>query len=115
MAKAKQKREPPDENVSLSVPTRGAKAGRANTPALVTDAGNVLAANASRKAWAVVNCGQNPLFVRLGASASSTVFHFVLKGCTGNDDGSGGAITDEIYTGIVSIAGTNPRCVVTEL
>ena len=42
----------------------------------------------------------------------------VLKGGTGNDDGNGASLFQDagvIYTGIITIAGTTPRYVVTEL
>lgn len=88
-----------------------------NTPAIAS-AATALAANPARGAWMIQNLGTNPLFVRLGASASTTVFHTVLKGGTSNDDGTGGALSQEagvVYQGIVTIAGTSPRYVVTEL
>lgn len=91
------------------------KTNVANTPAIITAAGTVLAANQNRRAWAIQNLGTNPLFVRLDASASTSVFHFILKGATGADDGTGGYFSDDIHTDAVSVAGTSPRCVVTEL
>jgi hypothetical protein len=66
----------------------------------------------------IQNLGTNPLFVRLGSGASTTVFNFILKGGTGNDDGLGGyyeKLDGTIFTGIITIAGTNPRYVATEL
>ena len=94
-----------------------APVGTANTPAIAS-AATALAANSARGAWMIQNLGTNALFVRLGASASSTVFHVVLKAATGNDDGTGGSFAQEagvIWTGIVSIAGTTPRYTVTQL
>lgn len=88
----------------------------ANTPAIVTAAASdALAANAARKLWSIQNLGTNPLFVRLGTGATTALFHFVLKAGSANDDGSGGFMSDEIWKGIVSYAGTSPRLVVTEL
>lgn len=90
----------------------------ANTPSIVTSAGNALAANTSRKGWMIQNVGTNPIFVRLAASASSSVFHVVLKGGSGDSDGLGASyeqMSGVIYTGIVSVAGTTPKFVVTEL
>lgn len=89
----------------------------ANTPAIASST-TALDANSVRGAWMIQNLGTNPLFVRLGAGASSTVFHAVLKAGSGNDDGSGGILAQEngiIWTGIVSIAGTSPRYTVTEI
>lgn len=92
----------------------------ANTPAILTPTtGNtILASNPARAAFTIQNLGTNALFVRLGAGATTSVFHVVLKGGTGNDDGSGGILSMEsgtIYTGAISVAGTSPRLVVTEL
>lgn len=83
----------------------------ANTPSIASST-TVSIANSKRIAWNIQNLGQNPLFVLLGAGASTTVFHIVLKAATSNDDGTGGAVGQEtgvIYTGIISIAGTSPR------
>lgn len=91
--------------------------GNLNTPSIAS-AATALAANTSRIAWMIQNLGTNALFVRLGASASITVFHMVLKAGTANDDGAGGSFSQMegvIYTGIVTIAGTSPRYVVTEI
>lgn len=88
-----------------------------NTPE-ISSSTTALAANASRGAWMIQNLGTNALFVRLGSGASSTVFHVVLKAGTGNDDGTGGTFAQEtgvVYDGLVTIAGTSPRYVVTEL
>jgi len=88
-----------------------------NTPSIQSSA-TALADSAGRRiSWSIQNLGTNALFVRLGDSASTTVFHFVLKGGTGNDDGSGGVVSQEngvIYTGIISVAGTSPRYTVLE-
>lgn len=89
----------------------------ANTPS-IADATTAIASNPARSGWQIQNLGTNPLFVRLGASASTTVFHAVLKGGTANDDGLGASINQmagTVYTGEVSIAGTAPRYAVLEI
>lgn len=89
----------------------------ANTPSIASDA-TALASNTARGAWHIQNLGTNPLFVRLGAGASTTVFHFVLKGGSGNDDGLGASVgynEGTVYTGIITIAGTSPRYTALEL
>ncbi|MAH45441.1 hypothetical protein CMI37_06410 [Candidatus Pacearchaeota archaeon] len=94
-----------------------APVGSANTPS-VASAATALAANTARGAWMIQNLGTNTLFVNMGGTASTTVFHVVLKGGTGNDDGLGGSFAQEsgvIFTGAVTIAGTTPRYTVTEL
>ena len=83
----------------------------ANTPSIASDA-TALAANADRRSWSIQNLGTNALFVRLGAAASTTVFHYALKAGTVNDDGTGGSVNQEgsaVYTGVITIAGTSPR------
>lgn len=86
----------------------------ANTPSIAS-AATALAANSNRKSWRIQNLGQNPLFVRLGVGASTTVFHIVLNAGTNNDDGTGGILEDDSWVGLVSIAGTSPRYTATEL
>lgn len=89
----------------------------ANTPSILTSAGTALASNPARISWSIQNLGTNPLFVLRGSGASSTVFHTVLKGSTGTDDGTGGFIAEEagtIYAGLITVAGTSPRFVVFE-
>jgi hypothetical protein len=93
------------------------RADTANTPAIIATA-TAIAANTNRRAWEIQNLGQNALFVRLGASASTTVFHFVLKAGSANDDGNGGSVGQSvgtIYAGIITIAGTSPRYTTMEL
>lgn len=91
--------------------------GNSNTPAIASDA-TALAANTARVAWSIQNLGTNALFVNLGGTASTTVFHVVLKAAAGADDGSGGVVSQEsgvVFTGKITIAGTSPRYTVTEL
>lgn len=85
-----------------------------NTPA-INNSGTALSANSNRRLWSIQNLGTNPLYVRLGAGASTTVFHVALKASTVQDDGSGGYIVDEMWKGAVSVAGTSPRYTVTEM
>ena len=89
-----------------------------NTPAIVTSAGDIAVANNDRYSWAIQNVGTNPLFIRLGGTASSTVYHYVLKGGTGASDGLGGSVSQEgstVFTGNISVAGTTLKAVLTEL
>lgn len=91
--------------------------GNPNTPSIASST-TALAANQARVAFMIQNLGQNPLFVRLGSGASSSVFHVVLKAGSANDDGTGGTFAMEsgvVYNGIITIAGTSPRYCVTEL
>ena len=89
-----------------------------NVPAIVTSAGVVLEANEDRYSWSIQNVGTNPIFVNFGGTASTTVFHSILKGGSGDSDGLGGSMGHEgstVFTGAISIAGTTPKVVVTEL
>lgn len=97
---------------------RGARApvGSSNTPSVAT-AATALAANGQRGSWSIQNQGTNVLFVRLGASASTTVYHYTLKAAAGAADGSGGILVQDgpvVYTGIVTVDGTSPSYTVWE-
>lgn len=99
----------------MSFPIQGSL--RSSTPSIAS-AATALALNEARYGFVIQNLGQNPLFVRLGASASTTVFTVVLKGGTSNDDGTGGSYTmqgDAVWCGEVSVAGTSPRYSATEI
>lgn len=88
-----------------------------NTPAIAS-ATTAIAANPERKAWSIQNLGTNTLFVRLGSGATTSIFHYVLKGGTGNDDGTGGSVSQTdgvVFIGEISIAGTSPRYTVAEM
>ncbi len=88
-----------------------------NVPTIAS-AATAIASNQDRRGWSIQNVGTNPLFVNLGGTASSTVYHFVLKGGSGNDDGLGAMVSQTagtIFTGIITIAGTSPRYVVLEM
>lgn len=94
-----------------------------NTPSIASDAtalasANVGAETGNRRGWSIQNLGTNTLFVRLASGASTTVFHIVLKGGTGNDDGLGGSTGQTqgaVYQGEITIAGTSPRYTVLEM
>lgn len=88
-----------------------------NTPSIAS-AATAIAANANRKAWSIQNLGTNVLFVRLGTGATTSIFHYCIKGGSGNDDGTGGSVSQTdgvVFTGEISIAGTSPRYVVSEM
>ena len=90
----------------------------ANTPSILTTAGTAIAANSARRGWSIQNVGQNPVFINLGGTASSTVYHYVLKGGTADSDGLGGSVSQTdgtVFTGTITFAGTTPKIVVMEL
>ena len=77
-----------------------------NTPSIAS-AATVMAANTARIGWSIQNLGTAVIFIRLGAAASTSVFHFALKAGTGNDDGLGGLVSQMegvVYTGIITVA-----------
>lgn len=91
-----------------------------NTPAILSPSSGdtVLAANPARITWSIQNLGTNKIYVRLGAGATTSVFHFIIPAGTAQDDGTGGATAMEagtIFNGPISVAGTNIRCVVLEI
>lgn len=89
----------------------------ANTPSIQTGA-TALAANTARIAFSIQNLSTNPLFILLGSGATTSVFHTVLKGSTVANDGTGGSYSMEagtVYNGIVTVAGTSPSYVSTEI
>lgn len=88
----------------------------ANVPSIASDA-TALDENESRRGWQIQNVGTNPLFVLLGTGASTSVFHAVLKGGQADSDGLGGSMAQldqAAYKGVITIAGTAPKYVVTE-
>lgn len=90
----------------------------ANTPSLIAGDGatgiTILAANAARIGFSIQNVGTATAYVRFGASASASVYHYALKGGTGNNDGLGGSITftaGTIYDGLITFFGTSSAIV----
>lgn len=86
-----------------------------NTPSIA--AGTAIAANPARISFTIQNVGSNPLFVLFGTGASTSVFHVVLKGGTGDSDGLGASFSSGVacYTGAITFAGTSPKYTLTEL
>jgi hypothetical protein len=77
-----------------------------------------LVANSARTGLQLQNQGTNPLFVFFGSGASTSVYNFILKACTGAADGTGGSFSmmdGNIYRGIITIAGTSPSYSIIEL
>jgi hypothetical protein len=100
----------------MATSTVAATSQIANRSGIITSAGTLLAQNLSRSGLIIQNLGVNPLYVCFGSGASVTVFDIILKGAAGNDDGTGGTFSFDVlsYTGIITIAGTGPRCTATE-
>ena len=83
----------------------------------ISSSATALSANDNRRCILIQNLGTNPLFVKFGASASTSDFSVVLKAGTANDDGLGGVLSYDVlsYTGVITVAGTSPRYVATDL
>lgn len=97
-----------------------ARADLANTPSIVTTTGDVLSANTSRRGWSIQNVGQVPVFIRLGTGASTSEFHYVIKGGTADSDGLGGTVSQMegvVFAGVISatVASGTMKIVITEL
>ena len=65
-----------------------------NTPSLATS--TTVAAATARRGFQIQNQDTNPLYILLGTGASSSVYHFVLKGGTGAHDGNGGSFAQNV-------------------
>jgi hypothetical protein len=83
---------------------------------IVTSAIDVLPGlNRGRRTIILQNLGTNTLYVKFGTGATTSDFDFILKASTVQDDGTGGIFTEKTlsYQGILSVAGTSPRCIAT--
>lgn len=101
----------------MSTNTVTATSKVANRTGIITSAGTLLAANENRSGLIIQNLSSaNALYVCFGTGASTTVFDVILKAGIAQDDGNGGTFSFDVlsYTGIITIAGTSPRCTATE-
>ena len=73
------------------------------TPALVTADGTAIAANPLRKAFIIQNLDDAAVYVRMGGTASTSVFDFVLPACLASNDGTSPAVMIYGVTSIVTI------------
>ena len=103
-------------NIVGPVPSSLVKAGTAALNVSTTAAET----NPGRDAITISNMSTNILYVALGPTtesngmATTSKFHFALKACAGNDDGTGGTVKVDDFTGKISVAGTSPRYTVVE-
>lgn len=65
--------------------------------------GTILQANEDRLELFVQNLATGALYVKYGISASDTSFNFVLAGNSYSNAGDGGSLSDQAYTGSVSV------------
>lgn len=88
-----------------------------NVPTVQTGT-TALAGNPARIAWSIQNQSTNALFVCLGPGASTSQYHYVLKGSTAAADGSGAMLAMEagtVYNGVITVAGTSPSYTVADI
>ncbi|MFA5724154.1 MAG: hypothetical protein WC979_07910 [Candidatus Pacearchaeota archaeon] len=82
---------------------------------IVTSNGTVLSENTLAIERVVQNLSANPIYINFGAGASNTKFSIVLQGGSAQDDGKGGILSEQQYTGIISASGSSPRLSVFEV
>jgi hypothetical protein len=94
-----------------------------NTPSIIAGNGSsavtLLAANQARIGFSIQNVGTTTAYILFGASASSTVYHYAVKGGSSDNDGLGGSIsffTGAVYDGIITVYGASTaKCVCLEI
>jgi len=70
--------------------------------------GTVLAANENRLELYIQNLATGVLYVKYGVDAHSSSFNFILAANTASNAGDGGSLSDQAYTGVVSVSGVTP-------
>lgn len=113
---------PATQNVAITGQPISVSEAQSNTAnaqaqtAVSNVAGQILAANASRKEVTIINTSTAIIYLGLGAAPSTTAYHIVLSPCAAANDGTGGSWISDMWTGAVqaigSVAGT---VVITEL
>ena len=68
-----------------------------------TSSVTLMTASDYRKAFSVTNQGTTIVYVKLGASATSSSWHYILPGGGAADDGNGGSVSIDGYVGQVSV------------
>ncbi|NBP02888.1 MAG: hypothetical protein EBU90_22785 [Proteobacteria bacterium] len=71
--------------------------------------GIVLAANRGRRELYVQNLATGNLYIKYGSGANNLSFNFVLAANSEENAGNGGSLSDQSYTGIVSVSGLASR------
>lgn len=91
--------------ISGTVTSKTEKSSTISNSAPGSSNGTVLNSNADRKELYIQNLATGVLYVKYGADASSSSFNFVLAANTATNAGDGGSLSDQAYTGIVSVSG----------
>jgi hypothetical protein len=77
------------------------------TTAVGASAVTILAANANRRQFSVVNTGTTIIYVSLGSTTpTTTVYHYPLKGCAVAHDATGGFVVSDMWRGDVKAIGS---------
>jgi hypothetical protein len=82
---------------------------------IVTSNGTILAENTLAIERVIQNLSTNPIYINFGTGASNTKFSIVLQGGSVQDDGKGGILSEQQYTGIISASGSSPRLSIFEV
>ena len=81
-----------------------------STATVTTSAGDLFTLAAGEVGF-IQNLGTNTLYVRRATGASTSLFHYLLVANSATDAGDGGILIIDDHVGVVSIAGTSPRCI----
>jgi hypothetical protein len=90
--------------MALNVSSTGVLTSATSAGGLQTST-TVLSANEARTSFMIQNQDTNPLYLCFGGTASSSVFHVILKACSSAKDGTGGTYTDQagiIWNGLIT-------------
>lgn len=82
----------------------GVGGGTVNTTAGAQTGTTIAAANADRTRLVIQNQAAAVLYVKLGSGASTVSYHFILAAAGAPANGTGGSMTIEGYTGVVTCA-----------
>lgn len=91
-------------------PVKSTQSASAPAEVIAGDGANavtLLAANSARIGFSIQNNGTTAAKIAFG-TASTSVFHFVLKGGTADNDGTGGSLvfnTGAVYNGLITVFG----------
>jgi hypothetical protein len=86
-----------------------------NNYTIGTSNAQVLNYNVYRRELFIQNLATGTLYVKYGSSAASnSSFNFILAGCTSQDAGDGGSLSDKSYVGDVNVYSATPRYIAWE-
>jgi hypothetical protein len=86
-----------------------------NNHSVGTSNTQVLNYNVYRRELFIQNLATGTLYVKYGSSAASnSSFNFILAGCTSQDAGDGGSLSDQSYVGDINVYSQTPRYIAWE-